>query len=109
MTPCESWPARLAPTSASPISAARSGGAPAAVKIFSVTRRSCSAERSAIDVLPCGAPELATLAGRTQGHGNKGSQLRPCAVAELLAAQQPGPAPGHPRGIAQKQRERWPP
>src|SRR5579884_3996528 len=48
MTPCESWPARLAPTSASPISRARSSGAPAPLKMRSVTSRSSVALRFAM-------------------------------------------------------------
>src|SRR5215510_9685625 len=43
ITPCESWPARFAPTSASPISRARSSGAPAPTKTRSLTAFSSAA------------------------------------------------------------------
>src|SRR5690348_2528285 len=48
MTPCESWPARLASTSDSATTAARSGGVPAATRMDSPRRRNRAAENVAV-------------------------------------------------------------
>src|SRR3954447_25082426 len=100
ITPWESWPARFAPTSASPISFAMSSGAPAPLKIPSVTAFSWAALRLANSVLPLRLLEdhadrrgcVDDAAGRLEASGRRVDAERHDRVAVLVAREEVGPA-----------------
>src|SRR5215217_8372197 len=89
MTPCESWPTKLAPTSESATNAAMSAGVPAASKIAEVVRVSVSA--GSVSMVSSSTRCAGRAAWRYESSRPPGCQLP--IVADSLAAERHDPEP----------------